>query len=554
MLQLLIDNPLLLLLTVAAVGYPLGRLKIGGFSLGVAAVLFVGLAIGALHPDLKLPELVYQAGLLVFVYTLGLSSGQAFFASFGRKGLRDNAFVLITLLVAALLTALTFSLLNLKPTFIAGLFAGSLTNTPALAGVLEYLKARAVSSGMSAQALDQMLSEPVVAYSIAYPMGVIGSLLSIALVQRVWKINDSHSPQYQPDADAVNHQIDNRTVLITRPEATQTTVDALLHQHAWNVVFGRIRHNDVLDIINGQTRFALGDLITVVGCAEDLDRVTAVLGEISKENLDFNRKEFDFRRIFISNPAVAGRSLRDLRLPQRFEAIITRVRRGDVEFVPHGNTMLELGDRVRVLTRRRNLSAASALLGDSYRGVSEIDILSFSLGLALGLLVGLLPIPLPGGITIRLGLAGGPLIVALILGAVQRTGPIVWNLPYSANITLRQVGLILFLAGVGTRAGYTFIETITQGSGPLIFMAGAVITFTVTILFLWVGYKILKIPIGILLGMLAALQTQPAVLGFALEQTNNDQPNIGYAAVYPIATIAKIVLAQLLLALFLRSI
>ena len=226
-----------------------------------------------------------------------------------------------------------------------------------------------------------------------------------------------------------------------------------------------------------------------------------------------------------------------------------RVRRGDVEFLPHGDTVLELGDRIRVLTQREHLDAVSSFFGDSYRAVSEIDILSFGLGLALGLIVGLIPIPLPGGSTLRLGFAGGPLIVALILGNIERTGPIVWTLPYNANLTLRQFGLVLFLAGVGTRSGWAFVTTFTQSGGFAIFVAGAVITCATAFLTLFIGYKLLKIPMSIMTGILSGQQTQPAALGFALEQAHNDLPNIGYATVYPLATIAKIVLAELLLSL-----
>jgi putative transport protein len=187
------------------------------------------------------------------------------------------------------------------------------------------------------------------------------------------------------------------------------------------------------------------------------------------------------------------------------------------------------------------------LFGDSYRAVSEIDILTFSLGLGMGLLVGIIPIPLPGGVTLKLGLAGGPLIVALIAGALGRTGPLVWAMPYSANLTLRQIGLVLFLAGIGTRAGYSFITTITQGSGLMIFAAGAVITVVTAFTVLWVGYKLLRIPMSLLIGILAGLQTQPAVLGYGLEQTHNELPNIGYSTVYPVAMILKIILAQIIL-------
>jgi putative transport protein len=210
---------------------------------------------------------------------------------------------------------------------------------------------------------------------------------------------------------------------------------------------------------------------------------------------------------------------------------------------------LEPGDRVRVVAKPENMAAVSKFFGDSYRALSEIDILTFSLGLALGLLLGLVPIPLPGGVIFKLGLAGGPLVVALILGKLGRTGPLVWAMPYSANLVLRQFGLILFLAGVGTRSGYAFFTTFTQSGGGAIFVAGAIITCVTALTVLAIGHYLLRIPMGLLNGILAGLQTQPAVLGFALEQSENDLPNIGYATVYPIATITKILLAQLILAL-----
>jgi putative transport protein len=244
---------------------------------------------------------------------------------------------------------------------------------------------------------------------------------------------------------------------------------------------------------------------------------------------------------------VTGLPLRELNLPQKYGALVTRLRRGDVDMLPHGKTMLQLGDRVRVVAPRDRMDDVSKYFGDSYRALSEIDFLTFSIGMALGILLGQVPIILPGGVVFKVGIAGGPLLVAMILGKLGRTGPLVWTLPYSANLTLRQVGLILFLASVGTRSGYAFVNTLTQGNGVTIFFAGAIVTCGTAIATLWIGYKLLKIPLGILIGMLAGLQTQPAVLGFATEQTRNDLPNIGYTAVYPTATIGKIVLAQLII-------
>ena len=544
MIDLLLQNSLLLLFVVAALGYVIGRIKIRGFSLGVSAVLFVGLFFGALHPDLKLPEILYLLGLVLFVYTIGLSSARGFFAAFKRKGLRDNALVLSMLIFAAVLSAVAHLVLLLPVTVTAGLYAGSMTNTPALAAVLEQIKGFAPPAQ-----LDQLLAEPVIGYSVTYPVGVIGLLIAIGVLQRVWKVDYRAEEQRQRDMAGVNRHLFNRTIRVTKSEACGHPIHELIRTQQWDVVFGRVKQGEELTLVHGWTKFSPGDLVTIVGAQEDLDRVAAFLGEESAEHLELDRSELDYRRIIVSNPKVAGHQLHDLNLPQQYGAVVTRVRRGDVEFLPHGDTMLELGDRIRVLTSRNNLDAVSSFFGDSYRAVSEIDILSFGVGLALGLIVGLIPIPLPGGATLRLGFAGGPLIVALILGYVERTGPIVWTLPYNANLTLRQFGLVLFLAGVGTRSGWAFVTTFSQAGGLSIFIAGAIVTCATAFITLIVGYKLLKIPMSVMTGILSGQQTQPAALGFALEQARNELPNIGYATVYPLATIAKIVLAQLLLSL-----
>ncbi len=544
MIQLLVDNPLLLLFIVSAVGYLIGRIKIKGSSLGVAAVLFVGLAFGALDPDLALPEVVFLLGLAIFVYTIGLSSGPGFFASFRRKGLRDNLFVVAMLLVAAGITAVAHFLLNFKAGVSAGIFAGSLTSTPALAGVLDAIRRTAPPDQ-----LETLLSEPVIGYSVAYPMGVLGMITAVALLRWLWRIDFVAEAQALRSFHLVEQDLYNRTLRVTRPQVAGKPLHELRHTYNWDVVFGRLRRGDQLFLATGETTLQIGDMLTVVGAPEDVDSVIPVLGELTDAHLEFDRSEFDYRRIFVSNPQLAGRKLAELRLPQRYGALVTRVKRGDIDLLAHGDTVLELGDRVRVVSRRKDLSELSRLFGDSYKALSELDLFTFGLGMTLGLLVGLIPIPLPGGVVFKLGFAGGPLLVALVLGALRRTGPIVWSLPYSANLTLRQVGLILLLAGIGVRSGYTFFATFAQSGGIAIFLAGVLVTVTTAVLTLWVGYKWLKIPFGMLTGMLAGLQTQPAVLGFALEQAENELPNIGYALVFPIATMVKILFAQLLLLL-----
>lgn len=544
MVGILIENPLLLLFVVAAIGYPLGRIKIRGSSLGVAAVLFVGLAIGAIHPSLKLPEIVYVLGLATFVYTIGLASGPAFMASLRREGIRNNLLVVGMLLFATILTLAAQRLLHLKATVAAGLFAGSLTSTPALAGVIETIKQMQTGVG-----LDQLLAEPVAGYSIAYPMGAMGGVLAIRLVQKLWKVKYVDEARNLNLPGAAGNALSAATIKVTWNGANRQKIADLCRREKWDVVFGRVwREKDFL-LLGPDGRLQPGDLVTVVGTEFELGRVAAVLGEMSEEDITRNRSEYDYRRIFVSNPRVTGRKLGTLNLYERFGTTVTRVRRGDDDFLPHDDMVLEPGDRVRVVAPRQRMTEVTSFFGDSYRAVSEVDILSFSLGLALGLLLGIVPIPLPGGITLKLGFAGGPLIVALILGTVERTGNIVWSLPYGANMTLRQTGLVLLLAGIGTRAGYGFVSTFANGQGMAIFAAGAAITFLVALVTLWVGHRIMKIPLNLLVGMVAGLHTQPAVLGYALEQTGNDLPNIGYASVYPVATIGKILLAQGLLTL-----
>ncbi len=542
--QFLRANPLMLLFLVAAIGYPLGRLRVGGASLGVAAVLFVGLAFGALDPNLKLPDVVYNLGLVLFVYTLGLSSGSVFFGSMRRQGLKSNLLVLGMLLFAGGLAAAAKLLFNLKATMTAGMFAGSLTNTPALAGVIEH-----VSASAPAALMEQMTAEPVIAYSLTYPMGVLGMLLVIYVLQRVWKVDYRAELEQAREFGVAQEPLQNITLRVQNDQ--DLTVAELVGRHGWDVIFSRLKHGGQTRLVSGQDRLMAGDLLSVVGRRDELERVAAVLGHALDDHLEFDVSVYDKRRIFISNPAVAGRRLRDLRLGERYGAIVSRVRRGDLEILPHGDTVLALGDQVRVLAPHDQLGQVASFFGDSYRAVSEIDVLAFGLGAALGLLVGMIPIPLPGGMTLRLGNAGGTLLVALVLGALGRTGPIVWEMPYSANLTLRQVGLVFFLAGIGTRAGYAFFSTLRQGDGWLVLAAGAGLTCIIALTTLWVGYKWMHIPMGMLVGVLAGLQTQPAVLGFGLEQSGNDLPNIGYATVYPLAMIGKILLAQVLLILFL---
>ncbi len=535
----LVGSPILTLFLVIGLGYLLGQVNFLGFRFGVAGVLFMGLAVGALSPQITLPEVVAGLGLIIFVYTIGIQSGPAFFASFRQRGYRDLLLVGGVVLFAALLTVPLAYVLKLPAARAAGLFCGALTNTPALAATRERVRESGRAAGLSPEELRVAADQPVVAYSIAYPVGVIGVLLCFQFLRRLWRVEFERGDE--------GPEIRVRDFVVRNPGVIGERVEDVLSLHKdLGFVISRIQQSGHTTIVKSDTRLELGDIVAVVGDEDALERAEHIFGQPTETHIEADRSELDYRRVFVSSERVVGQRIHDLDLPNRLSATITRLRRGDVDVVPTPDTCLEFGDRVRVLTRRENFDAVSRFFGDSIRGTAETDFGSVAIGMVLGVMLGMAPIPLPGGATVRLGLAGGPLLMALILGRIERTGRITWNIPISANLTLRQIGLLLFLAGVGTNAGYVFVQTM-RGNGLQMLAAGALLTFTATLATVLVGFKLLNIPFDSLMGLVSGMQTQPACLAFATNMTRNEAPNVSYASVYPLAMIAKIVLAQFLL-------
>jgi putative transport protein len=344
----------------------------------------------------------------------------------------------------------------------------------------------------------------------------------------------------------------SRTYRVTNPAVYGKTVEEILaHLPNSRFVVSRIKKGDQVEIVAPDDILSEGDQVVAVGDSEALETVRILFGEQSNENLVERQYDITYRRIFVSSKAAVGKAIRDLQLQKNLDATITRLRRGEVDFVPSPDTILELGDRIRVVTRRENLERVTKFFGDSIKALSETDFLSLSLGIVLGVFIGMIPFPLPNGMTFKLGFAGGPLIVGIILGRLERTGPINWGLPYNANIALRQIGLVFFLAGIGIKAGDGLVATFQTGGWKL-FAAGAVITTFVTIGALVVGYKFLKLPMFAVMGMMSGLQTQPACLAYVNQQAESELPNVWYATVYPASMIAKILLAQIMVSALLR--
>jgi putative transport protein len=526
---LLAEYPILTLFVVIGIGYSIGRIRIYGFRLGVAGVLFAGLGIGSLSPQLALPNIVSVLGLVIFIYTIGIQSGPSFINPFSREGFRDNALGIAVLVFASGVALALADVLAMGGPMIAGLFSGALTNAPALAAAQEVLR----QSPASASLVDR----PVIGFGIAYPFGVLGVMLTFQIARKLWKVRMS-----PPDTAG---DILARDFIVRNPGVTGCGIGAILRLYPTaGFIVSRVRHEGRTAIATAETELALGDIVVGVGDAESLERARQLFGEPAEEQIELDRNEMDYRRVFVSNHELVGRRIADIDLYGRFSAVITRVRRGDMEMVPTADTRLEYGDLVRVLANRSDFQAISTFLGDSIRGTAEADYGSAALGMALGVLAGMIPIPF-GGATVRLGLAGGPLLVALLLGKVERTGPITWIMPMSANLTLRTIGLILFEAGIGTRAGLGFVETIRAHGLPLL-AAGAVITAVTALISVVVAYRFMKIPFDVVMGLTCAIHTEPASLNYAANVAKSDVPQTAYARIFPVCTVTKIVLAQLL--------
>ena len=537
MSQILIENPLLLLFVVASLGYFIGSLKFKGSSLGVAAVLFTGLAFGAMNPDFHIPEIVYLLGLVLFVYSIGLSSGPAFFDSYQKNGVRDFGFIVSMLLLTGVVAIILAYIFGFSAATITGAYSGSTTNTPALAGVID-----TITNTFSKEEGDTFINQAVIAYSFSYPMGVMGAIIVIILMEKFLRIDYQKEKVALRKDYPVDTKLTTATAEVKNEDIAGLQIRDIIQKHKLEVVFGRVFRNGDLTLSSFDTTINIGDIIMIVGSEEDLQLAIDILGVRIKSHLDYDRTKFDVRRIFVSSHDVVGKSIASLNLNEKYNAVISRIRRGDVEMLATGDTVLEQGDRLRFIARREDLHALSKFFGDSYKASSKVNLFSFGLGIGLGLIIGTIDIPLGSQFSFKLGYAGGPLLVGLVLGALRRTGPIVWTMPYSANVTLQQIGLILLLAGIGVESGHTFVSSLSTDA-LWIFIASVMISMLTAVSIILIGYKLIKIPFSILLGIVS---NQPAILDFASNRTGNRLPEYGYAMVFPIALIMKIVIAQMM--------
>lgn len=518
--ELLGHHPELLLFVVIGLGSLVGRIAVAGVSLGAAAVLFVAIGLSAWGAasghELVIPVLVGHLGLALFTFSVGVSSGPNFFHT-----MRTSATAVLGVVLA--IAAAALAALGLGPVFgltreqAVGTFAGAVTNTPALA-----------AAGDSPSA--------TVGYSVAYLFGVVGMLAITNLALR-HRAEDSDTPSPLVHVDVRVERRDN-------PHVRDIEED---YDNKVTITRMRKAEDGPVTLAAQRAPLAYNDVVTLVGPQAIVDEVIADLGHRSSHHLEWDRRDLDFRRVTVSSGRVAGLSLRELDLEGRFQGVISRVRRGDVDMVGNPELVLQLGDRVRVVAPRSKITEISTFLGDSSRGLTNINPVALGLGMALGIGLGAIPVPLPGGGTFTLGPALGALLVGLVFGRIGRVGDVIVALPFTATAVIAELGLLLFLAQAGSRAGGQISKAFTSGSWLGMLGLGVVITLTIGLIDYVFQRRVMRMGGTRLSGVLAGTQTQPALLAYANGQTKHDfRVSMGYATAYPAAMITKILAASLL--------
>ncbi|MFE6888277.1 aspartate:alanine exchanger family transporter [Streptomyces sp. NPDC057694] len=526
MWQFFADNPWVTVFAVITAGALLGMVRFGPVKLGAAGVLFVGLFVGALDPDIgpAVPAGVSALGLALYVYTVGLESGPAFF-----RELRGQLAVMAGAVVALALTAAVVGLVGhlgfgISGPFLAGGYAGIGTTTPGLA---------------AAQAASDDPAQPAVGYAIGYPLAVVITIVFVAAIaaRRTWRA------RRDPDSGLPSTLV-TRTVQVTR-DARWAEVPGVGGRRVLATEYRPAGGETI--VAHTLDRLAPGDQVVLVGGEDDLRSAAAHLGVTAAHDLLEDRHTVDYRRILLTDPALAGHTVAELGLEKRYGAVVSRVRRGDFDMLAHDDLVLQLDDRLRVVMPREQSTAVSAYLGDTETKVSEVNAVSLGLGLALGFLIGIPSLTL-GSTTLALGTGAGPLVMGMILGWRRRTGPLVWTLPTRANLTLRQIGLLLFLAVVGLTSGYSFRQNAFSVFGLkllAVLAIGAVVSYALMILVA----RLLGQSRERTMGLLSGYVGNPAILAYANGRATDSRVNAGYSTLFALAILVKIVCIQLIVGL-----
>ncbi|MCT8818210.1 putative transporter [Glaesserella parasuis] len=535
-----------LLSLVAVIGLWIGHIKVRGVSLGIGGVLFGGILVShfmtqyGVKLDGHTLHFIQEFGLILFVYTIGIQVGPGFFASLRQSGLKLNAFAVMIIGISGILVILLHKIFDVPLPVILGIFSGAVTNTPSL--------------GAGQQILTELGGESITAvmgmgYAIAYPFGIIGILLAMWLIRIIFKINvDKEADEFDSATNNKKDGLSTMNVRITNPNLNGLMLQEFPDFELHEVVYSRIKRNDELFVPKVHTQIQIGDILHLVGTKAALHKMQLILGEEVNVSLSTKGTMYRTERAVVTNEKVFGKQIRQLMLKGKYDVVISRLNRAGVELVPNGQMTLQFGDVLNLVGRQEDIEAVMAIIGNAQQKLQQVQMLPIFIGVGLGVLLGSIPIYLPGfPVALKLGLAGGPLVVALILARIGSIKKLYWFMPPSANLALREIGIVLFLAVVGWKAGGNFLNTLLSNDGLAWIGYGAIITFIPLIVTGLVARIYGKLNYLSLCGLLAGSMTDPPALAFANGiKEGNGAAALSYATVYPLVMFCRIILPQIL--------
>ena len=538
-----------ILALVAVVGLFIGNVKFRGIGLGIGGVLFGGIIVGhfvsqagmTLSSDML--HVIQEFGLILFVYTIGIQVGPGFFASLRVSGLRLNLFAVLIVIIGGLVTAILHKLFDIPLPVVLGIFSGAVTNTPALGAGQQILR------DLGTPMVDQM----GMSYAMAYPFGICGILFTMWMLRVIFRVNvETEAQQHESSRTNGGALIRTINIRVENPNLHDLAIKDVPILNGDKIICSRLKREETLKVPSPDTIIQLGDLLHLVGQPADLHNAQLVIGQEVDTSLSTKGTDLRVERVVVTNENVLGKRIRDLHFKERYDVVISRLNRAGVELVASGDISLQFGDILNLVGRPSAIDAVANVLGNAQQKLQQVQMLPVFIGIGLGVLLGSIPVFVPGfPAALKLGLAGGPLIMALILGRIGSIGKLYWFMPPSANLALRELGIVLFLSVVGLKSGGDFVNTLVNGEGLIWIGYGALITAVPLITVGILARMLAKMNYLTMCGMLAGSMTDPPALAFA----NNLHPTSGaaalsYATVYPLVMFLRIITPQLLAVLF----
>ena len=545
-----IGHSILLLSFVIAAGIQLGKIKVFGVSLGITLVLFVGIILGHFGFTINHNVIHFfkEFGLILFVYSVGMQVGPGFFSSFKQGGITLNMLACGIVFLGVVTAVILHYVTGIPMPTMVGILSGAVTNTPGL--------------GAAQQAFSDMhgVSDNTIAlgYAVAYPLGVIGIILSIILIKYIFRVSfDKENEQLNSEDSSHTNEAKPVSLVVKNPAIFNKTVAELsnLLEHR-DFVISRVWRdsNKQIEIASANTVLQENDKVFVITTETDAETIKTFIGiEIDMERKQWIRMESQFinRRILITKPELNGKRLGQLKLRKLYGINITRINRAGVDLVAKPGLTLQVGDRVNVVGTETAVSNVEKVLGNSMKRLNEPNLITIFVGIALGIVLGSIPITFPGiPQPVKLGLAGGPLVVAILISRFGYHYKLITYTTQSANLMLREIGITLFLACVGISAGDGFVDTIVNNGGFAWIGYGFIITFVPLMIIGCIGRYFCKVNYFTLMGLIAGSTTDPPALAYSNATAGNDAPSVGYATVYPLTMFLRVLTAQLLILFF----